>query len=210
MASGAAGAPEYQEREVRREVTPPPAAGAVQTSAAAVTPARNAVQWGPVWAGLIGTFAIFMLLETLAAGIGLVTTNDSGTGAWVTGIVALIAFFVGGWIAQVTSVVRGSQAGILNGLMVWALGTVLFFLLSLFGLSALFGAIGSVVSQFFAVSRTIGNVTTVVVATNASAAGWGAFFTLLLTAILAAIGGWVGDRMGPIGWTRSPEPPRNP
>lgn len=205
MASGAAGAPEYQEREVRREVTPPPASGAVQTSAAAVTPARNAVQWGPVWAGLIGTFAIFMLLETLAAGIGLVTTNDSGTGAWVTGIVALIAFFVGGWIAQVTSVVRGSQAGILNGLMVWALGTVLFFLLSLFGLSALFGAIGSVVSQFFAVSRTIGNVTTVVVATNASAAGWGAFFTLLLTAILAAIGGWVGDRMGPIGWTRNPQ-----
>ena len=88
MASGAAGTPEYQEREVRREAMPPPAAGAVQTPAAVVTPARNTVQWGPVWVGLISTFAVFMLLETLAAGIGLVTTTEGGTSAWITGIVA--------------------------------------------------------------------------------------------------------------------------
>jgi hypothetical protein len=166
-----------------------------------------------VWGGLIGTFAVFMLLETLATGLGLVTTTNGGTSAWATGIVALIAFFVGGWISQVSSVVRGAGAGVLNGLMVWALGSVLVIGLSLFGLSALFGAIGSVVGQFFAAGHTIGNLPAVEpgsVASSASAAGWGAFFTLLLTAIVAAIGGWVGDRTGPIGWTRSPEPRRNP
>lgn len=206
MASNAAGAPEYREREVRREAVPTGAS--YVPGAAAVSSARNTVQWGPVWGGLIATFAVFMLLETLATGIGLVTTNNGGLSAWITGIVALIAFFVGGWVAQVTSVVRGPRAGVLNGMMVWALGVVLAIGLSLFGLSALFGAIGNVIGQFFAAGHTIGNVSTPsasAVASGTQAAGWGAFFTLLVTAIVAAIGGWVGDLMGPIGWTRSPQ-----
>lgn len=206
MASNTMGAPEYREREVRREATP--AGASFVPGAAAVSPARNSVQWGPIWGGLISTFAIFMLLETFATGIGLVTTSNGGLSAWVTGIVALIAFFVGGWVAQATSVIRGPRAGLLNGLMVWALGIVLAIGLSLFGLSALFGAIGNIVGQFFAAGHTIGSLPTPAagaVASNAQAAGWGAFFTLLLTAIVAGIGGWVGDLTGPIGWTRSPQ-----
>ncbi len=207
MASNAMGAPQHREREVRREANVPAGASYVP-GAAAVSPARNSVQWGPIWGGLISMFAIFMLLETLATGLGLVTTSNGGLSAWVTGIVALIAFFVGGWVAQATSVIRGPRAGVLNGLMVWALGIVLAIGLSLFGLSALFGAIGNIVGSFFAAGHTLGNLPTPpagAVASNAQAAGWGAFFTLLLTAIVAAIGGWVGDLSGPIGWTRSPQ-----
>lgn len=206
MASNAMGAPEYREREVRRDAGP--AGAAFVPGTAAVSPARNTVQWGPIWGGLISMFAIFMLLETLATGIGLVSTTNGGLSAWITGLVALISFFIGGWVAQATSSVRGPRAGLLNGLMVWALGTVLVLALSLFGLSALFGALGSVVGSFFAAGHTIGNLPTPTagaVASNAQAAGWGAFLTLLLTAIVAAIGGWVGDLTGPIGWTRSPQ-----
>lgn len=207
MASNAMGAPEYRERDVRREANVPGGAAYVPASTA-VSSARNAVQWGPIWAGLITMFAIYMLLETLATGIGLVTITNGGLSAWITGLVALIAFFVGGWVAQATSVVRGPRAGVLNGLMVWALGTVLVLGLSLFGLSALFGTLGSVVVNFFAAGHTIGNLPTPsigVVVSNAQTTGWGAFLTLLLTAIVAAIGGWVGDLAGPIGWTRSPQ-----
>lgn len=206
MASNAMGAPEYREREVRREATPMGAAYVPGT--AAVSPARNAAQWGSIWADLISMFAIFMLLETLATGIGLVSNANGGLSAWITGLVALIAFFVGGWVSGVASVVRGPRAGVLNGLMVWALGTVLVLGLSLFGLSALFGALGSIVGSFFAAGHTIGNLPTLApgtVISGARAAAWGAFLTLLLTAIVAAIGGWVGDLTGPVGWTRNPE-----
>jgi cation transport ATPase len=210
MASSAMGTPE--EREVRREAprdatTTGSAYGTAATSGAA---ARNSVQWGPVWGGLIASFAIFLLLETFAVGVGLVTADNTGASAWTTGVIALIAFFVGGWIAQAVSVVRGPVIGLVNGLMVWALGTALAIGLSLFGLSTLFGAVGTLVGQFFATGHTIGNVASNLpavsnITSQVQNAGWGSFFTLLLTAIAAAVGGWFGNMTGLLGRSRGAE-----
>jgi hypothetical protein len=63
----------------------------------------------------------------------------------VSAILGLIAFFVGGAVAGMTSAVRGAVPGLVNGFLVWALGTVLILLLSALGLGQVFGALGNVV-----------------------------------------------------------------
>ena len=176
-----------------------------------VTP-RDRVRWGPIWAGLLTTFTSFLLLELLAYGLGLLTNNGTnGTGAsgaspWVTGIIGLIAFFLGGYIAERTSAVRGNGAGMLNGFMVWALATTLIFALSVLGLSTLFGALGNVAGQFVAAGRSVNpgnvNVNPADIAAATRNAAWGAFFSLLLAAIAAAAGGMLGGQGRPLGQFR--------
>ena len=228
MAGYTMDAPRFREREVRevrepvrREMPPetrarvpvdaPEMAPApVVAPATAVVPARDRVRWGPIWAGLIATLTSFLVLESLALGLGLLTSTNGNGGVsaanpWVSGIAALIAFFIGGWVAEATSAVRGTGAGILNGLMVWGLGTTLFLLLSVAGLGTLFGALGNVIGQFLAANGGAGinpgnvNVNGSQVTQITQAAGWGAFITLVLTAILAALGGLVASRGRAIG-----------
>jgi len=229
MAGNTMDAPQFREREVREPVRgsvrremPPEARARVPMEAPAMTspavapatavvPARDRVRWGPIWAGLIATLASFLVLESLALGLGLLTSTTTGGGVsaanpWVSGIALLIAFFIGGWVAEATSAVRGAGAGILNGLMVWGLGTTLFLLLSVAGLGTLFGALGNVIGQFLAANGGAGinpgnvNVNGSQVTQITQAAGWGAFITLVLTAILAALGGLVASRGRAIGW----------
>ncbi len=124
--------------------------------AEAVVP-RDSARWGAIWAGLIATLATFVLLELLAFSVGILGTiaespGAGGFSAWVTAIIGVIAFFTGGSVAGMTSVIRGAAPGIVNGLLVWGLAVVLIVLLSSLGVGQLFGALGNVVGQFGAIS----------------------------------------------------------
>jgi len=122
---------------------------------------------------VLATITTFLLLELLALGIGLPVAGTSAAD-WISAIIGLIAFFIGGCLAGWTSSRRrDATLGLLNGLLVWALGTVLVLALSAFGLVPLFGLLGEVV---------------------VGGAALGAFFCLLLSALAAALGGWVGGR----------------
>jgi hypothetical protein len=168
--------------------------------------AADSVRWGAVWAGLFSAFTIFLVLEMLAGGFGLFNAGANGAPssltAWITGVIALIAFFVGGLISESTSAVRGSGAGAMTGFLVWALGITLIVAFSLFGLSQLFGAIGTGITSYLSAGHTIAvpgvNPSQVTGITQSTA--WGAFAMLVLTAICAVLGGWLGS-MGntPIG-----------
>lgn len=163
--------------------------------------ANDRVRWGPVWAGLLTTVTCLLVLELLAYGIGLLRGGSAS--GWVTGIIALIAFFVGGWVAEATSAARGASAGILNGFMVWALGISLIVVLSLLGLNSLFGAAGSTLGQIAASGRTVNaggiGVSTGTVSHITNLAAWGGFIFLVATAIVAALGGLISSRGNPIG-----------
>jgi hypothetical protein len=169
-----------------------------------VTP-EDRVRWGPVWAGLLTALTTFLLLELLAYGLGVLTTTTrdgtiaaSGASPWVSGVLGLIAFFLGGFIAERSSAARGGSAGLLNGFMVWALGTTLILLLSVLGLGSLFGALGNVAGQFVAAGGNVAtagsvNVNANQVAQITQSAALGAFFSLLLSAAAAALGGMLGS-----------------
>ena len=160
---------------------------------------RDSVRWGPVWAGLITALTTFLLLQLLAIGIGIVGIGPNETGgAWVSAILGLIAFFLGGLVAGATSAVRGAVPGLVNGFLVWALGTVVILLLSSLGLGQVFGALGSVVGQVGVLQNiqqggvNAPNVDPAQVASAVRTGAIGAFFGLLLSAVAATVGGLIG------------------
>src|SRR3712207_2868862 len=104
-------------------VAPPPAPQANINAAPPLTaaslgppivPARDAVRWGPIWAGLVVAISSFLLLSLLALVIGVQTvgrtevdTQTAQTGAIVTAVLALFSFLIGGLVAGRTSAVPG-------------------------------------------------------------------------------------------------------
>lgn len=164
---------------------------------------RDSARWGPIWAGLITAITTFLLLQLLAIGLGLVGVGPNNTGsAWVPAIIGLIAFFTGGAVAGMTSSVRGAATGFLNGFLVWALGTVLILVLSTLGLGQIFGSLGSVVGQIGpgGVNPANPNLDPAQIASAVRTGAISAFFGLLVSAIAAALGGFLGGRSNePIG-----------
>jgi hypothetical protein len=184
-------------------------ASATATATPRASPRRDSIRWGPIWAGLITALTTFLLLQLLAIGIGLVDIGPGGGGGWVPAIIGLIAFFTGGAVAGMTSAVRGVATGLLNGFMVWALGTVLILLLSALGLGQLFGALGNVAGQLDpgalsgaadSAQSNAPNVDPQQAAQAVRTGAIGAFFGLLLSALTSALGGYLGGRStDPIG-----------
>ncbi len=173
-----------------------------------VVASRDRVRWGPIWAGTVATFVVFLTLEVLMVALGLMTpvvngvaVNPGVTAVVVTAIVGVIAFFIGGWLAGATSSVRGTDAGVLDGLMVWGLSVALIFGLGLLGASSVLGVIGNILAQFLGRGVTAPGmpVDTGVLAASAQTAAVGVFFGLILSAVAAALGGWMASLSDPIG-----------
>jgi hypothetical protein len=163
-------------------------------AAVALPETRDRVRWGPIWAGLITTLPMFLVLELLAYGIGLGSTSGV-VNAWVTGILVLVAFLIGGWVTGRSSSVRGSGAGLVNGFLVWALGVVLIFAVTLLGAGQIFGALGTA----FGGGTGTGGVTGVNIAHTARTAAWGGFLSLVASALAAMLGSWLGSLGRPFG-----------
>ena len=162
---------------------------------------RDQTRWGPVWAGLIVALSTFLLLELLFFAFGWLTPGASGAGVGapiVTALIGLFAFFLGGLIAGATAMWRGVGAGMLHGLLVWALGVVSFLLITVLGGGALFGSLGEVITQTSALQRA--NVPDIQAAQAVSAirdtAGWAAL-GLGLSLAASVLGGLVGAKMWP-------------
>jgi hypothetical protein len=109
------------------------------------------VRWGAILAGLFTTISTFILLSILGLAIGASAFNPGddlsnfGTGAGIwSAVSALIAFFVGGWIAARASAVHGRGNGALNGAMVWIVMIPLALYLVSSGIGATLRALGGV------------------------------------------------------------------
>ena len=163
---------------------------------------RDRVRWGPIWAGLITAIATFILLTVAAVAIGAQAVDsgaDGETASAASGIasaiIALLAFFVGGFVAGRTAGVFGRGYGAFNGFLVWALGIMLILALAAMGLGSLFGASGDLFAQY----REMGQPTAEGVDPNSVVEGIrtgsiGAFLGMLLPAIAATVGGLLGSR----------------
>lgn len=194
-----------------------------------VLPARNRVQWGPIVAGVVGALATFLLMTVLGIALGASvlepadTAGDIGTWAAVWGAIsAILAFFVGGWLAAKTAAVDGPFAGLVNGLMAGAAGLLLILWLSANGLGNLFGTISSNVGEIANLGQDVaqsqgvtpeeaqGEAATQAADAQAQAeqavtqadnpetfervrnSAFGTFLGLLLPLIAAALGGYLG------------------
>lgn len=169
---------------------------------------QDGVRWGPIWAGLLTALTLFILLELLFYAFGWLTldpgSNDPGTTKWlVSGILALVAFFIGGLIAGATSIWKGLFSGLLHGFMVWALGVAAFIALTFFGGSALLGSFGSLTHQLGVGPQQVQSTTNLTdseasdIAANVKDAAGPAFWGLFLPLASAMAGGLIGSKIWP-------------
>ncbi|CAN5848662.1 hypothetical protein BH20CHL8_BH20CHL8_08960 [soil metagenome] len=149
---------------------------------------KEGINWGAVWGGLLTAIGLFILMSVLATAIGITATQETAVdagdasriGGVVSAVLALLAFFVGGYVAGNMSGGDGG-AGALNGFLVWALALVLILILAAFGAGAAFGTLAQ---NFGPVAVDPGAV-----AEDAQSAAWIAFISLALAATAATLGG---------------------
>jgi hypothetical protein len=161
------------------------------------------VRWGAIWAGLVTAIGTFLLLTTAAVAIGAVAVDSGAEGETASAasgiasaVIALLAFFAGGFVAGRTSGVVGRGYGALNGFLVWALGVVIILALAAFGVGALFGAAGDLFAQYQQMGspQPEGGVDRSTIVDGIRNGSIGAFLGMLLPAIAATIGGLLGSR----------------
>lgn len=165
-------------------------------------------RWGPIWGGLITTVSTFLLMEMFVVWVGWLTISAGSGGiastgrAWITWIVTVIAFFLGGLVAALVSPVRGMFARGIDGFLVWGLGVALMIAGSLVGGGLIFGSIGSTIMRITMLTPshtgTAANLSGI--AGDAQTAAFWAFITLITTAAAAVIGSWLGNTRDPVGY----------
>ena len=186
---------------VAEPVLAPPAIANVVQQTEVVAP-RDLVRWGPVLAGLVVAFTLFLLLSILLVAVGVQTIRVGdpnideavGAGAIVTAIIGLLSFLVCGFVAGRTAAVVGRWAGLLNGFLVWGLGLLLVLWLTGMGLGGLLGSAGDLFQQYRAAGSPrpeadAGDILQAIRDTSVPA-----FLSVALPAAAAALGGWLGGR----------------
>ncbi len=182
-ASMAAGMPYAEERET-----------------AGVMWSRDLVRWGPIWAGLLLSLGIQLVLGMVGLAIALSTYNPLSANfvervgnlmsLW-TAISALIALFTGGYVAGRMALVLGLRNGLVQGSVVWALALLVGLMLSSLGVAGVLGAatnIGALMSRGFNLTGPEASQ----LVRSASSATWWAAIGAILAWVAAASGGILG------------------
>ncbi len=184
-----------------------------QPISVAVSDRQDGVRWGPVWAGLLTALTLFLLLELAFYAFGALDLDPAAgdSSGLVTGILALVSFFIGGLVAGATAIWKGLFSGLLHGFLVWALGVVAFIALTFFGASSLLGSFGDLTSKLGVGPQAIESTTDVSDAeaeeaedTAKDAAG-PAFLGLALPLGAAMLGGLIGSKIWPRKSDSDPE-----
>lgn len=161
-------------------------------------PDRTQLKWGPIWAGLLTTLGLFVLMTLAAVAIGLqaapgTQADEAAMAAGiVTGIIALVAFFIGGFVSSWSANLSDNGRSLLNGFLVWALFLVLLMILSAFATSALAGIVTNLVGDISVAAPDV-DVSPQDALAAARESAWGSLLALALTAAAAALGGLVGS-----------------
>ncbi len=171
-----------------------------------VTP-RDRVRWGPIVAGLLSALTVFIALSVLGAAVGATTLYANGTGSANTnhyGVAAgiwgaasaLIAFFIGGFVAAKTAAVGGGGNGWINGVMVFVASLPLIIWLTSQGAGSLFGALGN---NIYDLRNLVTNTYSDQAARDAAMSSarnglWWTLVAILVGLIASGLGGLVGHR----------------
>jgi hypothetical protein len=110
-------------------------------------PARSPISWGAIFAGVVFVLAISWLLYLLGVAFGLTVVEPAevpeageelgwSAAIWML-VTSLIAFFLGGLFTARTAGIIDKTEGMLHGLAVWGLSTLLALLLGAAGVSTL-------------------------------------------------------------------------
>jgi hypothetical protein len=159
---------------------------------------KDRIRWSSVWAGLVIALTVQFLLSAIGVAFGVrglvpapgVISGAAATtlGVWMA-ISAIIALFLGGLATARFAGIAGTNNGVWNGVVLWALtitiGTIAASMGAGSALSSMFGGTGAATATTGEVHRALGMAS--------AGAGW---FVLgsLLGLLAAALGGAAGAR----------------
>ncbi len=161
---------------------------------------HDRIRWGAVWTGVLTTISLYIVLQLLFNALGWLDLGNEGSGttrAVVSGVLALVAFFLGGMAAGASALWRRANDGMINAVVTWAATVVALLLLAVLGGGALAGSLADVVAQNVdAQGATAGIDPAQAAETARQSAGWAAL-ALGLTVVASALGGSIGAKMWP-------------
>jgi hypothetical protein len=177
-------------------------AGNGRTQPANTDVRHDRIRWGSVWTGALTTLSVFIVLQLLFFALGWLDLGfnenaDSSLRAIVSGVLALIAFFLGGAATGASALWHRANDGMVNGVVTWAVTVMAVLALALIGGGALLGSLADVATQFVNL-RNAGAGVDVATATETArkTAGWAAL-GLGLTMLASALGGSIGAKLWP-------------
>ena len=155
---------------------------------------QRSIDWGGVWAGLVWTIGLLVLLSSLWLALGFGGSNveifADNIEWWLAGT-AIASLLVGGIVAGWAPRARGVGAGLLNGMTVWGL---LLTISIIIGVPSVLGGAAIVGDTLQAAdSATDGAAAGLTFDGNASL--WATFWTALIGFATAAIGGMIGGNL---------------
>jgi hypothetical protein len=126
-------------------------------STEARVPFYRSLSWRAILAGTVAGLAVHLLLTLFGIGLGAgmvdPVTDENPLAAFSVGAViawsvsALIALFVGGWVAGRFVPTGSKQSGGLHGFLVWSLATIAVFTFATSSLGLAIGGVAKVVGQ---------------------------------------------------------------
>lgn len=119
-------------------------------------PYFSAIRWTAILGGLVAGLGSYMLLALLGLATGLTAVDPTATepvggvtmgmGIW-TGLITLVAAFIGGYIAARMSGLARSSDGMLHGFVTWGASMVVFAWLATSAFAAVLGGTFTVLGQ---------------------------------------------------------------
>jgi len=148
-----------------------------------------------VWAGIVTAVGSYLFLQLALVATGIVDLGDSaGDDAIISGIAALIAFFLGGLTTGATAMWQGADDGVLHGIVMWFAALVAVIVLSAVG-SGL--ALGSFDTADVFDDIGLEDVDVDEANDNAQDAAGKALLALSLGLVASAAGGALGAKLWP-------------
>lgn len=162
---------------------------------------HDRIRWSAVWTGALVTVTLYVVLQVLFFALGWLDLgfdgNNSGTAAAVvSGVLALIAFFLGGMATGASALWKRANDGMVNGVVTWTVTVLGLLLLAVIGGGALAGSLADVAVQSGVQNQAAGVDPAAVTAAARQSAGWSAL-ALGLSVVAAALGGSIGAKLWP-------------
>lgn len=162
---------------------------------------HDRIRWGAVWTGVLTTLSIYIVLQLLFFALGWLDLGNNSAGgttrAIVSGVLALIAFFLGGAAAGASALWHRANDGMVNGVVTWAVTVMALLGIVLVGGGALVGSLADTVTQSVDL-RAAGAGVDIAEATRTAQQTAGATaLGLGLSMVAAALGGSIGAKMWP-------------
>jgi hypothetical protein len=146
------------------------------------------ISWSSIVAGMLVAFGLFVLFSAIGTAAGLEAAENPRfgpeVGAIITGVLAVVAFIVGGFVAAWTADVDEPDSAIMHGFLVWALFVVFTAAVLSLGAGTALGSLGG----------GLGTPDVDVSPDEASDATWAAVFALTIALASTILGALLATR----------------